>query len=265
MQEEMIRIIHNGPVIHVINNNPAARNALSPGFITGFTELLDGLAADRAAGRAVLRAIVLSGAEGFFCSGGNLDGLKTRSQGDYELRRSNVDRINRLIMAMRGSALPIIAAVEGGAAGAGVGLAMACDMICAAEDAFFMASYVKIGLTPDGGLTPFMTEAMPRWLLAQLVFTGDKMPVRRLYDMGVVNELTKQGAAESTALAMAERLAGGPAQAIAQAKQLIASARQNPLSEQLEIEAHTVAGALGSRDGKEGIAAFLEKRKPDFS
>lgn len=261
MSQSNIIIRSDGPIIHVINHNPASKNSLSIGFIEGFTALLESLSEAPEKGRV----LILSGADGFFCSGGNLDGLKQRSESDYDQRRSNVDRINKLILLMRSCQLPILAAIEGGAAGAGVGLALACDMIYAAQDAFFMAAYVKIGITPDGGMTPFMAEAIPRWLFAQMVFTGDKMPVRRLYEMGVINELTPNGGAVEAATKMAERLANGPASALAMGKKLMASARLNPLGAQLDEEAHIVATALGSPDAREGITAFLEKRKPKFS
>lgn len=261
MYEATIIIRADGPMLHVINNNTSSKNSLSAGFIDGFTELLESIEPSLDKGRV----IILSGAEGFFCSGGNLDGLKQRSESDYAHRRSNVDKINKMILLMRSCPLPIIAAVEGGAAGAGVGLALACDMIFAAEETFFMAAYVKIGITPDGGMTPFMAEAIPRWLFAQMVFTGDKMPVQRLYQMGVVNEITAKNAAVSSAVKMAERLAKGPAQALAMGKALISSARLSPLGAQLEEEAHIVATALGSKDAREGINAFLEKRAPNFS
>ena len=261
MSEATIIIRADGPILHVINNNPSSKNSLSAGFIDGFTELLESIEPSLDKGRV----IILSGAEGFFCSGGNLDGLKQRSESDYAHRRSNVDKINKMILLMRSCPLPIIAAVEGGAAGAGVGLALACDMIFAAEETFFMAAYVKIGITPDGGMTPFMAEAIPRWLFAQMVFTGDKMPVQRLYQMGVVNEITAKNEAVSSAIKMAERLAKGPAQALAMGKALISSARLSPLGAQLEEEAHIVATALGSKDAREGINAFLEKRAPNFS
>jgi enoyl-CoA hydratase/carnithine racemase len=114
-------------------------------------------------------------------------------------------------------------------------------------------------------MTPFMAEAIPRWLFAQMVFTGDKMPVQRLYQMGVVNEITAKNEAVSSAIKMAERLAKGPAQALAMGKALISSARLSPLGAQLEEEAHIVATALGSKDAREGINAFLEKRTPNFS
>jgi len=261
MSQSTIIIRSDGPVLNVINNNPGSKNSLSAGFIDGFIELLENIDPSLDKGRV----IILSGAEGFFCSGGNLDGLKKRSESAYDQRRSNVDKINKMILLMRACPLPIIAAVEGGAAGAGVGLALACDMIYAAEEAFFMAAYVKIGITPDGGMTPFMAEAIPRWLFAQMVFTGDKMPVKRLYDLGVINEVTPKGEAVSAATKMAERLANGPAQALAMGARMIGSARLSPLGGQLDEEAHIVATALGSADAREGITAFLEKRAPKFS
>jgi len=261
MSDPKILVTRNGPVIEVVNNNPQSKNSLSPEFIIGFSQLLAAIEDGSEDGRVIL----LSGAEGFFCSGGNLDGLKQRSESDYAQRRGNVDRINQLILSMRSCKLPIIAVLEGGAAGAGVGLALACDMIIASDQAYVMAAYVKIGITPDGGMTPFMTEAIPRWLLSELVFTGDKMPVKRLYEMGVVNELTESGKTKARALEIANRLAAGPAQAITTGKRLIAAARLTPLDVQLEDEAESVANALGSADAREGIQAFLEKRKPQFS
>ena len=261
MAKENIKINKKGPVVHVVNDNAATRNSLSDGFVLGFTEFLEGLAKDRGG----TRAIVLSGAGGYFCSGGNVDGLKERTELDLKTRRKSVDKIHGLIHAMRNCEVPIIAAIEGGAAGAGVGLALACDMVFASEESYFMAAYVKIGVTPDGGLTAFMSQGMPRWMLAQMVFTGDRVPAKRFHELGIVNEVTKNGGAEAAAMAMAERLAGGPSTTIANGKKLISSARQNTLSDQLNAEADNIAEALGSENGKEGIAAFLEKRQANFS
>jgi Enoyl-CoA hydratase/carnithine racemase len=250
----------HGDVVHVINNNPASRNSLSYDFIVGFRDLLRGFAQSNHAPRAV----VLSGAEGFFCSGGNLDGLKERSEGDYAKRRSNVDRLHGMIRAMRDCPCPIIAAVEGGAAGAGVAIAMACDLVVATEPSYAAVTYVRIGITPDGGTTSLLLDALPRWLVAELLFTGDKIPLTRLHAMGAVNRIVREGDAVEEALKLASRLAHGPKEAIAQTKKLLSSARSASLEAQLDREAHCVAEALGSEDGREGINAFLEKRKPVF-
>lgn len=258
MTEKLI-LERRGRALVATNNDPATRNALSWDFYDGFRETVEAAGADEGIG-----AIVLTGAEGFFCSGGNVHGLKQRSQADFATRRSSVDKLHRMILAMRACPKPIIAAVEGGAAGAGASLAAACDMVIAAKDAYMSVAYIKIGLTPDGGATAFLGSALPRQLLSEMVFTGDRIPVERLYQCGLINRLTEPGGALDEAIALAERLANGPAQALGVAKRLIDSARLNDLKSQLDLEAEGIATALGGAEGQEGIDAFLAKRKPNF-
>jgi enoyl-CoA hydratase/carnithine racemase len=248
-----------GRVLVATNNDPATRNALSWDFYDGFRSAVEAAAGDPEVG-----AIVVTGAAGFFCSGGNVHGLKERSAADYPTRRSSVDMLHRMILAMRDCPKPIVAAVDGGAAGAGTSLAAACDLIVAARDAYFSVAYIRIGLTPDGGATAFLGAALPRQLLSEMVFTGDRIPVERLHALGMVNRLTEPGQALATALELATRLAHGPAHALAEGKRLINESRLNPLKAQLDLEADGIAAALGGAEGREGIAAFLEKRKPDF-
>ncbi len=258
MTEKLI-LERRGRVLTATNNDPATRNSLSWDFYDGFRE-----AVERASDDPDIGAIVLTGAEGFFCSGGNVNGLKERSRADYSTRRSSVDKLHRMILAMRACPKPIVAAVEGGAAGAGASLAAACDLVVTAKDAYVTVAYVKIGLTPDGGATAFLGAALPRQLLSEMVFAGDRIPVERLYACGLINRLTEPGAALDEAMALAERLADGPAQALGVGKKLIDSARLNDLRTQLDLEAEGIATALGGAEGQEGISAFLEKRKPDF-
>ena len=240
-------------------NDPAARNALSWDFYDGFREAIEGASTD-----SDLGAIVLTGAAGFFSSGGNVHGLKERSEADYPARRSSVDRLHAMILAMRDCPKPIIAAVEGGAAGAGASLAAACDLIVAGRDAYFSIAYIKIGLTPDGGATAFLGGALPRQLVSEMVFTGDRIPAERLHALGMVNRLVEPGRALDEALTLAGRLADGPASALGVAKRLIGQARSNSLDAQLDLEADGIAAAIGGPEGREGIAAFLAKRTPDF-
>ena len=256
---EKLVLERKGRVLVATNNDPATRNSLSWDFYDGFREAVEAATADAGIG-----AIVLTGAAGFFCSGGNVNGLKERSRADYKTRRSSVNMLHRMILAMRDCPKPIIAAVDGGAAGAGASLAAACDLVVAARDAYFSVAYVKIGLTPDGGATAFLGAALPRQLMAEMVFTGDRIPVERLYGLGMVNRLTEPGQSLPAALELATRLADGPAAALAAGKRLIDQARLNSLEEQLDLEADGIATALGGAEGREGIAAFLEKRKPDF-
>ena len=152
-----------GSTLIISNCNPKQRNSLSPEFYQG---LLEGLA--EAATDPLIAAVVLVGEGAFFCSGGDLNTLKDRRAMPFEARQGKIDKLGEVIRAVRTSPKPVIAAVEGGAVGAGVSLAMACDMIVAAKSAKFTLAYVKVGLVPDGGATYALTQALPRarqWLV----------------------------------------------------------------------------------------------------
>ena len=249
-----------GGVLTVTNSDPTTRNALSPAFYDGFRKTLENAATNPA-----VRAIVVTGAGEFFCSGGNVSGLKERSESLYADRRKGVDKLHSMIRAMRACPKPIIAAIEGGAAGAGVSLALASDIVVAARGAYLSVAYVKIGLTPDGGATALLSAALPRQLVSEMVWTGDRIGVERLHDLGLINRLTDPGDALTEAKAFAARLATGARDAIATGKALIAAAEHADFESHLDSEADGIATALGSAEGREGISAFLEKRRPDFS
>lgn len=256
---QKLTLERRGQVLVATINDPATRNALGWDFYEPFCEAVEAAAQD-----AEIGAIVLTGAGGFFSSGGNVHGLKERAQADYAQRRSGVDKLHAMILAMRACPKPIIAAIEGGAAGAGASLAMACDMMVAAEGAYLSIAYIRIGITPDGGATAFLGAALPRQLVAEMVMTGDRVPVERLHALGMVNRVVEAGKALDSALELAGRLAEGPARALGTAKRLIARAAGSTLEDQLEAEAEAIAAAIGGPEGQEGISAFLAKRKPDF-
>lgn len=249
-----------GRVLKAVNNDPKTRNSLSWDFYDGFRVAVEEASVDTRIG-----AIVLTGAEGFFCSGGNISGLKERSQADYATRRKSVDKLHDMILAMRACPKPIIAAVDGGAAGAGASIMAACDLIVGARDAYASVAYIRIGMTPDGGATAFLGTALPRQMISEMVFTGDRIPLERLYDLGVVNRLAEPGGALAMAMDWAADIAEMPSRALAKGKELINTARLNALKDQLDAEADGIAEALGGIEGAEGISAFLEKRKPDWT
>ena len=256
---DRIVLERHGRVLKVVNNDPQTRNALSWDFYDGFRAAVEEAGRDPGIG-----AIVLTGAGGFFCSGGNIHGLKERSQADYQTRRNSVDMLHRMILAMRACPKPIIAAVDGGAAGAGASIMAACDLIVAARDAYVSVAYVRIGLTPDGGATAFFGASLPRQLVSEMVFTGDRIPAERLHACGMVNRLADSGGALDAAMAWAAEIAARPGRALARGKALIESARTSTLDAQLDAEADGIADALGGVEGREGINAFLEKRQPDW-
>ncbi len=256
---DRIVLERRGRVLTITNNDPATRNAISEDFFVGLTEALTAASADDD-----LRAIVLTGAGGFFCSGGNLSGLKDRAQDPIEARYETIAKLHGMIEALRSCPKPVIAAIEGGAAGAGVPLAVACDMIMAARDAYMSIAYIRIGLSPDGGTTALLGPMIPRQMLTEMLLTGDRIGVERLHGLGVVNAVCEPGEALARAQDMAARLAKAPPQAVAACKRLAGSFQDNTFKQQLNAEADGIAHALGGPEAKEGIAAFLEKRAPDW-
>jgi len=257
---DALLIRREGAVLVLSNNNPAARNALSPAFYLALTQALQAAKSDPGVG-----AIVLTGEGGHFCAGGDLRLLAKRRELAVPERREKLEGLHDLIRAVRGCPKPVIAAVEGAAAGAGVSLALACDMLVAARNAAFSVAYVKIGLTPDGGATAFLAQFVSRQVLTELCLTGERVSGERLHALGAVNRLAEPGEALAQAIALATQLAAGPDEAMAHIKALCHGAYDNTLEEQLEQEAQYMVHAQASEESREGIGAFLEKRTPDYT
>ena len=249
-----------GAVQVLSNNNPQARNALSPGFYAALAQALADAAADPGVG-----AVVLAGEGGHFCSGGDLRQLARRRELAPQERRARLEGLYDLIRAIVDFPKPVIAAVEGAAAGAGLSLALACDMLVAARDAVFSVAYVKVGLTPDGGATAFLAEHLSRQVLTELCLTGERVSGERMHALGAVNRLAEPGQALAQALELAARVAAGPEQAIARIKALCRAAYANTLAQQLDAEAEFMVRSQDTEESREGIGAFLQKRPPDYA
>lgn len=250
-------IERHGRVRKIVNNDPATRNALGLDFYEAMVPALEEAGASPDVG-----AVVICGAGGFFCAGGDVRRLAVAHTLDAADRRKGVDRLHGMMRAIRACPKPVIAAVEGGAAGAGASLAAMCDLIVAGRDAYFMLAYVKIGLTPDGGATWTFTRALPRQLAAEMALTGGRVPAERLYHAGMVNRLADDPVAE--AMGWAAELAEGATGAMGEIKRMIIAAEECGLEAQFEAEAVGIAAAMAGPEGREGTAAFLEKRAPRF-
>ncbi len=250
----------HGRVLELVIDNTAQRNALLPEISQGLTRALR-LASDDAA----IGAIVLRGEGKHFCAGGNLKSLaETRAGKPRQAVVERIAAVNELARALRASAKPVIAAVEGHAAGAGFSIALGCDLMVAAEDAVFTLSYVKIGVNPDGGGSWFLARALPPQLASEIALTARPMEAARLAQFGVVNRVVAPGRARDEALAWAAEIAGGATGAIGRTKRLLEEAAGQDLSAHLERERESFADALYGPEGGEGITAFLEKRKANF-
>ena len=251
--------VRHGAVLVLTNNNPTARNALSYGFYQALPKALTAAQMDPS-----IAAIVLTGAGDFFCSGGDLHQLIKRRQLPLAQRLETLEGLHTLIRAIRDCEKPVIAAIEGGAAGAGMSLAFACDMIVAAREAIFSLAYIKVGLSPDGGITHFLSQFLSRQVLMELSLTGERMECERLYALGAINCITERGSALGEAISLANRLAQGPQRASARIKKLCQLAYEHSFEEQMMLEAQLMAESQVDLESGEGITAFLEKRRADF-
>lgn len=240
-------------------SNPGAKNALHPDMYAAAIETLSTAERDNS-----IRAVVLTGADNFFCAGGNLNRLLENRSKPKSVQADSIDNLHGWIDALRDCPKPVIAAVDGVAAGAGFSLALACDMIVAGASAKFVMAYVKVGLTPDGGASWFLSQSLPRQLATEILIEGKPVLAPRLYDLGVVNRVVTDGTALDAALAWADELADQSPNSVERIKALVRDARHNSLSQHFEIEKQNFVESLHHRDGLEGISAFLEKRKPHY-
>lgn len=255
-----LRRERHGPVLQLTLSNPAMRNALHPALYAAGLDAVTAAAAD-----PTLGAIVLTGDGSHFCAGGNVNRLAANRLRPREVQRDGIERFHRWVLALRRCPLPIVAAVEGSAAGAGFSLALACDLIVAAESAKFSMAYAKIGLSPDGGGSAFTGRVLPRQLAAELLLTGTPVDSRRLHALGVVNRVVADGSALTAALDLAHTLARGPRHAHGRIKALLDAAAANPLDAQLDLEREHFLDSLFGPEAAEGIEAFRARRAPDFS
>ena len=248
-----------GPTLLLTISDPASRNALAENVLLAGVGALVGASAD-----ARVRCVVLQGAGEHFCAGGNLKGLMERRRAGPPAQVRMLEKLNQFVAALHAFPKPVLAAVEGAAAGAGFSVALACDMIVASEEARFVLSYAKVGLSPDGGSSWHLTHALPAALVKQMVWLAEPQSARRLHELGLVNAVTGKGQALAEALRLADQLAAMAPNAMASAKALIHAAGAQPLGAQLGQEAEHFIHNLFHANAEDGLKAFFEKRAPRF-
>lgn len=258
MSAELKASRRDGTLILTLSN-PGARNALHPDMYAAAIETLSTAERDDS-----VHAVILTGADNFFCAGGNLNRLLQNRALPKSEQADSIDNLHSWIQALRDCPKPVIAAVDGAAAGAGFSLALACDLIVAGATAKFVMAYVKVGLTPDGGGSWFLSQALPRQLATEIIMEGKPVLAPRLHELGIVNRVVADGSALDAALAWADELAALSPNAVERIKSLVGDAPQNTLQQHFEAEKHNFVESLHHRDAQEGISAFLEKRTPKY-
>jgi 2-(1,2-epoxy-1,2-dihydrophenyl)acetyl-CoA isomerase len=259
--ESTIAVTNAGGVCTITLNRPDVLNAFNDALTTELGEALKNAEKD-----AAVRVIVITGAGRAFSSGQDLGDLKAKyvpghvpHLGD-DLRR----RYNPIIRRMREMDKPIIAAVNGVAAGAGCSLALAADMRIASDQAAFIEVFINVGLIPDSGSTFMLPRLVGLGKAMELCMTGSKVDAAEALRLGIVNQVVPAAELEAATAKLAGRLAGLPGRAIAMTKRLLNQSHTSDLAAQLEAEAYDQETAGKTADHYEGVIAFLEKRKPNF-
>jgi 2-(1,2-epoxy-1,2-dihydrophenyl)acetyl-CoA isomerase len=253
-----LRVEIDGPVATLTMDRPDALNALTVPVKVALREALKSLAGDRA-----VRVVILTGAGRAFCAGQD---LAEREQPDAVPLEVEVrERYNPIIRALRSMGQPVIAAVNGVAAGAGASLAFACDIRIAAEEARFVLAFGRIGLVPDSGATWFLPRLVGSAKAAELALVGDQVDAGEALRIGLVSKVVPGGQLMAEARALAARLAEGAPLALSLTKGALQRSMTIDLDEALEGEAKLQGIAGASADHAEGLAAFGEKRPPRFT
>jgi 2-(1,2-epoxy-1,2-dihydrophenyl)acetyl-CoA isomerase len=258
MAEPTVLYAAESGVATLTMNRADVLNALNDDLLGALREALARAKAD-----AEVRAVVLTGAGRGFCAGADLAAGAAR-QGPYDVAQGLRERYHPIVLAMRQFPKPIVGAVNGVAAGAGMSLALACDIVLAGESASFLQAFTRIGLVPDCGSTWFLPRLVGDVRARALVMLADKVPAADALRYGLVWQVIADDRPVAEAQACAGRLARMPTRAYDLIKQALAVSSGNGLGEQLEVEALLQAQAMATEDHREGVAAFLGKRSANF-
>jgi len=239
--------------------NPEHRNALAPEMYAAGVEALNA-----AEGNAEVRCVIVAGQGQTFCAGGNLQRLQANRQKPPEVQAQSIEGFHNWIEAIHTFPKPVIAAVEGAAAGAGFSLALACDLIVAARNAVFVMAYGNVALSPDGGGSWNLVRMLPRQLASELLLCGERIGAERLHQLGIVGRLCDAGDALTTALKWSEELGRRAPNALASIKELLAEAGSNGLHQHLAAERDHFVRNLHHANAGIGIAAFLGRQAPRY-
>ena len=249
-------------ILTITMNRPDTLNALDKELSETLSETILAVEQDRD-----IRCVVIGGGEQFMAGGDikwfgkNLDGNSEEMPIKFE---KFINQVHRIIISIRRMPKPVVASVRGPAAGFGFSLTMACDLVIAADNAFFTLAYVNIGASPDGGSTFALPRIVGAKKAAEIAFLGDRFNAATAKELGLVNWVVPGEDLEKETVKVAERLANSPTAVLGRTKSLLQQSLNTTLESQLQAEATSFAVSAGEPDFAEGIAAFISKRSPEF-
>lgn len=250
---------HDNGVLTITLNRPDRGNAIDMALAQA---LLDAvlLASDD----PQVRCVVLTGAGRMFCAGGDISAFIAAGEAPGTFIRTLADVLHEAMIELARMEKPLVALVNGPAAGAGLSLAMAADIVLASEAAHFTAAYTAIGLTPDGGLTWLLPRLVGLRKAQEMILTNRRVHASEAYETGMVTRVVAAEQLADEGRKHASQLADGPTAALGAARRLLAEGQLAALRQQLDSEAASIATLAGSPEGREGLVAFSQRRPPDF-
>ncbi len=258
---ETVNVYRSGGAVKLELNRPDRMNALNSQLRADLLDAVQEVALDQD-----VRAVLLTGAGRAFSSGADLrEGRNRTPDGHPDVYSVLTGHYHPIITCLREMPKPVIASVNGAAAGIGLSLALACDLVLAAESAYFLLAFVNIGLVPDGGSSLLVPSRVGFARAAELAMLGERLPAARALEWGLINQVWPDGEVTDRAEALCASLAEGPTGSYAGTKRQLNRWLYQNMAEQLEFEAGIQQERAGSADFAEGVAAFAEKRAPRFT
>ena len=259
--DELIKVAEANGIVTITLHRPDRLNAFVGHMRRDLAEALEEAGSD-----PHVRVVVITGAGRAFCAGGDVHFMaELVRRNDAEEFARLLGAARRVILAIRRMTKPVIASINGAAAGAGFNLALACDLRIASSTATFRQSFVKLGFHPDWGGTYFLPRMITSNLACELFFLGDTITAQDAFRLGLLNRVVEPEDLEAETLKLAERLRDAPAISLAAAKHAVYATEHDTLEQMLQYEVEAQMRCFVSEDGREGVRAFLEKRPPRFT
>lgn len=257
--EPVLLVRREAGVAWLTLNRPDAGNAIDMALATALRDVALELEQD-----ATVRCVVITGAGKVFCAGGDVPSFAAAPEGPGAYLHKLAGTFHEAAVVLARMPKPVVTAINGAAAGAGMSLAIGADIALAGQKASFLPAYGAIGLTPDGGMTWSLPRLVGLRHAQEIILTNRRVGADDALGLGMVNRVVEDGALLAEAAVLAERLAGGAVGAAAKVRSLLASSFETALPAQLDRELEGISAAAAGAEGREGVAAYLEKRAPNF-
>lgn len=240
-------------------NRPEQGNAIDMALAEELLAAVEAASADPS-----VRCVVLTGAGRMFCVGGDVGAFAAAGDEAGPFLRALANKVHEVVLALAAMAKPLVVLVNGPAAGAGLSLAAAGDIVLASDAAHFTAAYTAIGLTPDGGMSWLLPRLIGMRAAQEMILTNRRLSAEEAVTLGLVTRMVAADALEAEGAAAAARLVSAPTHALGAVRWLLMEGQTHSLAVHLDLESQTIASAAAGPEGKEGVSAFLARRKPDF-